>query len=90
MVFVHCVRSAAYPAQQFCHVQPADIFDTDIGKQLLAQAAYADHEKFVEIGRNYGKELKSFKQRHLIVKSHTKNSLIEFKPAQVAVDIPLG
>ena len=61
--------------------------DGDARLHLLLQAADADHEELVEVGREDGQELEPFQQRHRRVLRFLQHPAIELQPAQLAIDV---
>src|SRR5262249_8421013 len=52
----------------------------------LADRGEADHEELVEIGRADGEKLRALEERVGLVRGLRENSLVELKPAYVAMD----
>ena len=57
---------------------------------LLHQAGDAHHKELVEVGSNYRQKLQPFGQRNIGRNTLFENSLVEFEPAQFAVDEQIG
>ena len=56
-------------------------------RELLPQARYPDHEKFVEVIEINGEELRPFQQRVLGPLRLFQHAAVECKPAQLPVEI---
>ena len=57
-----------------------------IQRERLLENSASLHKKLVEIGGKDRQELRPFEERRPGVKSFSKNTLIEIKPAHVAID----
>ena len=91
--FVRPSARTAWPMRSSCsrgrHAVGAGA-DGDAGLHLLLQAADADHEELVEVGREDGQELEALQQRHRRVLGLLQHAAIELQPAQLAVDVQRG
>ena len=56
-------------------------------RELLPQARYPDHEKFVEVVEIDREKLRSFQQRMLDPFRFFQHATVEFEPAQLPVEI---
>ena len=61
-----------------------------VAEGLFAQAGYADHEEFVEVGAENGEEFQPLQQRRALVFRFLEHAGIELQPAKLAVDEQFG
>jgi hypothetical protein len=53
---------------------------------LLLQTCDSDFKKFIQVGADDAEKLQAFQKRVGLVKRLIKHALVEFQPAQLAVD----
>ena len=83
----HPVRADADRVELLLGAQTVRGDRLDVVPELPKQRRDAHHEEFIQIAGDDGKELHPLDQRMARVLSLQQNPLVEFQPAQLAVDV---
>ena len=90
-VFVlQAMRLFADGAELLAWAQTAWRGDGDAGVDAAFEAGHADHEEFVEVGGEDCAEIGAFEQGNVFVLRELEDTLVEFQPAELAVEEPVG
>ncbi len=83
----HVLNLATDEEQLLSRSQTAGVPPPDAGRLLLLEPRHTNHEELIEVGTDNGQELQSFAQRNVFGASLLKHAVIEFEPAQLAIDV---
>lgn len=87
LVIDHAADALLNRAQSFGGGKPIGAGTEDAGFDLLLESGDADFKEFVEVGTGDAKEFEALEQRDGRVEGFFENALVEFQPAQFAIDV---
>jgi hypothetical protein len=90
LVIDHLTNAARGGAKGFCGGKSIDAALDGIAFHLLLQAGDADFEKLIEVRADDAEEFQAFQQRILRVHGFVQDALVEFQPAQLAIEETRG